>query len=176
MQKDDLIHRWFNEYHDDIYNYLVYYFGRKDVEDFVQEAFLKAFQNIGRYEGRSSPKTWLISIARNVAIDHFRKNRVSRFLPISLLKKAASEEKSPLDLVLEDETKQELYDMIKKMKPAYRDVLILRGIMQLTPNETASILGWEKAKVNLSFHRGIESLKKMSTEQKGGTRNAAINE
>lgn len=176
MEKDDLIQQWFHDYHEDIFNYLVYYFGRKDVEDFVQEAFLKAYQNLDKYEGRANPKTWLISIARNVAIDQLRKDRFRRFLPATLLKKSLSEDKSPLDLVLEDEIKRELYGWIKKMKPAYRDVLILRGIMQLTPDETAAVLGWEKAKVNLSFHRAIEGLRKMTSGVKGGARNAAINE
>ncbi|WP_316568269.1 RNA polymerase sigma factor [Neobacillus sp. YIM B06451] len=176
MENENLIQKWFNDYHDDVYNYLVYYFGTKDVEDFVQEAFIKAYQNMYRFEGRSNPKTWLITIARNVAIDHLRKNRLKRFLPVSLLNKAATPEKNPLEHVLEDETKRELYEMIKQLKPAYRDVLILRGIMQLTPEETAAILGWEKARVNLSFHRAIEGLRKQSKNEKGGSQNAAINE
>ncbi|MGD6774653.1 RNA polymerase sigma factor [Sutcliffiella horikoshii] len=75
MRNEIEITDWFQEYHNDIYNFLIYYTGSMDVEDFVQETFLKAVRNIHKFKGESNPRTWLISIARNVAIDESRKRR-----------------------------------------------------------------------------------------------------
>jgi len=76
MDKNDLIEQWFLRYGDDIYKFLVYYTGNRDVEDLVQDVFLKALGSVGSFEVRSQPKTWLLTIARHTAIDHARKQRL----------------------------------------------------------------------------------------------------
>ncbi|CAH2717571.1 hypothetical protein BACCIP111895_04785 [Neobacillus rhizosphaerae] len=76
MERDHQIEKWFIQYEKDVTNYLVYYTGSSDVEDLVQETFLRAFRAFSRFKNDSSPKTWLISIARNTAIDYYRKKSV----------------------------------------------------------------------------------------------------
>ena len=73
-----LIEEWFELYERDITSFLVYYTGSMDVEDLVQETFLRAFNKISRFNEKAHPKTWLISIARNMVIDQYRRNRVWR--------------------------------------------------------------------------------------------------
>ncbi|MET3729287.1 RNA polymerase sigma-70 factor (ECF subfamily) [Fictibacillus halophilus] len=166
MKNHKQIQRWFNEYHNDIYNFLIYYLGTKDVEDMVQEVFIKGFTFINTFEERSEPKTWLISIARNIAIDHMRK-RKRDYVLVSQLRSIFSEKsKLPHDWLLEDERKQELYKAINELKTSYRDVVILRGILDFTPEETSQILKWKVDKVNLTYHRSIQSLKKKLTSEK----------
>jgi RNA polymerase sigma-70 factor (ECF subfamily) len=63
------IAEWFQKYEADITSFLVYYTGSLEVEDTVQETFLIAIKKISEYKGDSHPKTWLISIARNLVID-----------------------------------------------------------------------------------------------------------
>ncbi len=69
------IEQWFTTYGSDIHHFLVYYTGRSQAEDLVQEVFVKALKGSRKYQGRANPKTWLISIARRVAIDEYRKRR-----------------------------------------------------------------------------------------------------
>lgn len=63
------------EYGDELYSWAYYRTSYKEVaEDLVQDTFLSAFQHINRFEGKSSPKTWLFSILNNKIIDYHRKN------------------------------------------------------------------------------------------------------
>lgn len=71
----DTISDWFYLYNKDIYHFLVYYIGSGDVEDLVQEVFIRAIKGFDSYQEQASPKTWLISIARHVAIDEIRRRK-----------------------------------------------------------------------------------------------------
>lgn len=71
------IEQWFMEYSNDLYHFLVYYTGKHDVDDLVQEVFIKALHNLHHFKGASSPKTWLISIARHLVIDLQRKHKIA---------------------------------------------------------------------------------------------------
>ncbi|MFD2370920.1 RNA polymerase sigma factor [Brevibacillus sp. GCM10020057] len=159
MDKNDLIEQWFLRYGDDIYKFLVYYTGSRDVEDLVQDVFLKALGSVASFAGRAQPKTWLLTIARNTAVDHARKQRLRRWLPDMWLSHLTSEEKSPEELMDMQEEQQALYRAIRQIKPAYREVLILRGIKGLSAKETAQILGWSESKVNVTLHRAMKAVK-----------------
>ncbi|MGD6831092.1 RNA polymerase sigma factor [Sutcliffiella halmapala] len=162
MREENEITDWFREYHNDIYNFLIYYTGGMDVEDLVQETFVKAVRNIHKFKGNSNPRTWLISIARNVAIDESRKRRKeetkrNRLLQLSLSAKGSD---SPEEIVGLSETKAELYVAIRTLKQSYYDVLMFRGINELSVQETAQALQWSENKVNLSYHRALRALEK----------------
>jgi RNA polymerase sigma-70 factor (ECF subfamily) len=162
MRQENEITDWFREYHNDIYNFLIYYTGGMDVEDLVQETFVKAVRNIHKFKGDSNPRTWLISIARNVAIDESRKRRKeetkrNRLLQFSVSAKGSD---SPEEIVGLSETKAELYVAIRTLKQSYYDVLMFRGINELSVQETAQALKWSENKVNLSYHRALKALEK----------------
>ncbi|MED1725403.1 RNA polymerase sigma factor [Brevibacillus parabrevis] len=159
MDKNSIIEQWFLRYSDDIYKFLVYYTGNKDVEDLVQDVFLKALRSLESFEGRSQPKTWLLTIARHTAIDFARKNRLRNWLPDKWLAGVQSEEKTPEEILHLHAEQQALYQAVRKMKSAYREVLILRGIKGLSPKETAEILDWSENKVNVTMHRAMKAVK-----------------
>ncbi|SET48159.1 RNA polymerase sigma-70 factor, ECF subfamily [Salinibacillus kushneri] len=164
MTNEDVVTTWFHQYSDDVYNFLIYYVGSGDVEDMVQEVFIKAMKH---FKHESKPKTWLFSIARNVAIDQMRKKKRERNKESKLLQeKNMSNEESPEDIYQLSETKRELYQAVQCLKKNYREVLLLRGIQELTIEETARILGWSPNKVKVTFHRAMKTLKK----QMGGVK------
>jgi RNA polymerase sigma-70 factor (ECF subfamily) len=66
---------WFYQYSNDVYQFLIYYLGSVDVEDMVQEVFIRAIKNEQSFQESSTPKTWLFSIARNLAIDEIRRKQ-----------------------------------------------------------------------------------------------------
>ncbi|MFE7064019.1 RNA polymerase sigma factor [Sutcliffiella sp. NPDC057660] len=162
MREENELTDWFREYHNDIYNFLIYYTGGMDVEDLVQETFVKAVRNIHKFKGEASPRTWLISIARNVAIDESRRRRKEETKRNRLLHLSGSAEgaDSPEDIVGLSETKAELYVAIRTLKQSYYDVLMFRGINELSVQETAQALNWSVNKVNLSYHRALKALEK----------------
>ncbi|MFP5022764.1 sigma-70 family RNA polymerase sigma factor [Pseudonocardia phyllosphaerae] len=56
----------------DVHRFLVHLAGRADAEDLAQETYLRALRTLPSFEGRSSARTWLLSVARRVAVDAVR--------------------------------------------------------------------------------------------------------
>lgn len=68
------IKSWVELYSDQLYTWAFYKTSDKETaEDLVQETFLAAINSFERFEGKSEPKTWLLSILKNKIADHFRK-------------------------------------------------------------------------------------------------------
>lgn len=74
-EHEEAIETWFQLYANDVFNYLVYYTYSQDVEDLLQETFIKAWTHLGKQKTIADPKAWLLSIARNTAIDAIRKKK-----------------------------------------------------------------------------------------------------
>ncbi|WP_078556335.1 RNA polymerase sigma factor [Bacillus alkalicellulosilyticus] len=162
MTVKKIISEWFYQYSDDVFNFLVYYTGKTDVEDLVQEVFIKAGKGLESFQELSTPKTWLFSIARNVAIDDGRKkNNKLRHSTTPFDERTWSQntDATPEQILLKQEELQELYEAISKQKKQYRDVLILRAIQGLSVKETAQILGCKETAVRINYHRAIKALR-----------------
>src|SRR5699024_4857927 len=110
-----LISDWFDAYADDIYRFLVYYMSTPDVEDLVQEVFIKAIDRFDSFKGDSSPKTWLISIARNLAIDEARRRKRQDWRKLIKTYEYKTEI-SPEEKQVTNEAKQQLHRAIAKLK------------------------------------------------------------
>lgn len=155
MSNDEIITAWFDEYGDDIYHFFIYRIGRMDVEDLVQEVFIKAIKGFQHYCEKSSPKTWLFSIARNTAIDEIRKRQRSRRISMIPYEDHhdQKEQETPEDILQFNEETRSLYMAIQSLKSNYRDVVILRGIKELSVSETAEVLKWSESKVKSTYFR-----------------------
>lgn len=154
------ISEWFYLYNKDIYHFLVYYIGPSDVEDLVQEVFIRAIKGFDTFQQKSSPKTWLFSIARHVGMDEMRKRKRVRMMQKLWFWEEKTEKETPEIIFQENENNRLLYDAIQALKSNYRDVIILRGIKELSVFETASILHWNENKVRITYHRALKALQK----------------
>ncbi|MGG3622084.1 RNA polymerase sigma factor [Bacillus gobiensis] len=162
MESKKVISDWFYQYSNDIFHFFIYRMGTLDVEDLVQEVFIKAIKGIDSFKGTSSPKTWLYSIARNVAVDELRKkkrNKWKEFLSLNDKHESATKETPETILQLNEENKR-LFQAIQSLHETYRDILIIRGIKGLTTEEAAEILKWSKKKVHTTYHRAKIALQK----------------
>ncbi len=159
MERGHQIEKWFIQYEQDVTNYLVYYTGTLDVEDLVQETFLRAFRAFSRFKNESSPKTWLISIARNTAIDFYRKKSVwNRLKQILDYESPKIHEQDTGEKIVRKMEYAHLYESINELKRNYRDVILLRGIAELSSQEAGQVLGWTENKVNVTFFRAVKKL------------------
>lgn len=71
---DKMVEQWFELYADDVYSFLAYMVRDRELaKDLTQETFIKAMKGVNSFRADSSPKTWLLTIARNVALNHNRK-------------------------------------------------------------------------------------------------------
>jgi RNA polymerase sigma-70 factor, ECF subfamily len=122
---------------------------REDAEDTMQEAFLKAYQHLGDFQGNSRFYTWLVRIAVNQALMKLRKRRPNQ---VSLDEEIETGEESmprevedwgpsPEDRYEQSELGTILNETISDLDPSFRIVFQLRDIEELSTEETADVLG-----------------------------------
>lgn len=122
---------------------------REDAEDVMQEAFLKAFEHLGEFQGNSRFYTWLVRIAVNQALMKLRKRRPNEF---SLDQDVETEDDviprevedwgpTPEDRYEQTELGRILSEAIAELTPPFRIVFQLRDIEELSTEETAEALG-----------------------------------
>jgi RNA polymerase sigma-70 factor, ECF subfamily len=122
---------------------------REDAEDAMQEAFLKAYEHLGGFEGNSRFYTWLVRIAVNQALMKLRKRRpnvVSLDEPVDTGEDVMPREvedwgPSPEDRYEQTELGGILSAVIGELDPSFRIVFQLRDIEELSTEETAEALG-----------------------------------
>jgi RNA polymerase sigma-70 factor (ECF subfamily) len=170
----------YEKYHQDVFQFLFYMVKNKEqAEDLVQEVYIKVLRSYDRFEGKSSEKTWLFSIAKHVAIDSFRKHKgwKNKLLETFDWNTQQVKDTTPLpeEIALQNEQIQQMYRCLDKCKVDHRMVLILRYIQGLSIQETAQVLGWTESKVKTTQHRAIKVLKAHMEElqEKGGNSNAS---
>jgi RNA polymerase sigma-70 factor (ECF subfamily) len=116
-----------------------------EAEDAVQDAFLKAFQHLSDFEGRSRFSTWLVRIAINTGLQRMRSRRDFDSLD------EESEEFRPRNIQAWTDTPEELYSReelrrlvekeVMKLPVKYRVALMLRDLEELPTEEAATALG-----------------------------------
>jgi len=134
---------------------------REDTADLVQDAFIKAFQSINRFQGQSSFFTWLYKIAVNTTLSHLRKNRLRTFF--SLEKIQQDEPSSEILAQLTDKTgadrdtylhelQEKLNEALQKLSIKHRTVITLFEIDGLSHGEIADIMECSEGTVRSRLH------------------------
>ncbi|WP_312475235.1 RNA polymerase sigma factor [Neobacillus sp.] len=156
-QIDIIYHRYYLE----VYRFLMCFSGNQnDAEDLTQEVFIRVLNNLSNINSIVNFKTWIFSIAKHVAIDHYRKRRFSSLFTDGFFKHIVSTEKEPNEVYEQNEMKRLVHGAISKLKPNYRAVVILRGINEFSIKETSEILQCSESKVKVDYHRALKELKK----------------
>ena len=154
------IEKIYTEHHKDIYKFLICFTGSKnEAEDLTQEVFIRVIKSINNFNGSCTFTTWIFSIAKHTAIDHFRRKKFYSIMKDSFFKNMASTDSDPEQLLIHDESKSQVHQAILQLKPSYRAVIILRGINEFTVAETADILNCSTSKVKVTYHRALKKLK-----------------
>ena len=153
---------FYSKYHNDLFNYLFYLVkNREQAEDLVQEVYISVLRSYENFEGRSSEKTWLFSIARNLTFDFFRKQKaLKEHVSDSKLSKLSDARKLPEEITLERDEMHQVFTCLEHYSVEQRMVIILRYIKKSSIAETALVLGWSEGKVKNVQHRTIKKLAK----------------
>jgi len=171
---DSVFHEIYEKYHQDVYQFIFYMVKDRELaEDLVQEVYIRVLKSYDKFQGKSSIKTWMFSIARNVTIDHYRKQRKERLKNFITLAKEENldilrdERPIPEEIVLHNDMVRLLYKCLDHCTIDQRTVLIARFIQELSIQETAEILGWSESKVKTTQHRALKTLKKSMKKMEG---------
>lgn len=145
-----------------------------DAEEVTQEAFLKAFRNLGSFRAESRFSTWLMSIVLNEARNRLRHQKN---LKIESLDEPADENSHVSPALLRDwreipsqtlermEVRHLLQQAVESLPAIYKEVLVLRDIEELSVIETAEALGITVATVKVRLHRARIMMQKSLAPQ-----------
>ncbi|MCP8624810.1 RNA polymerase sigma factor SigX [Bacillus subtilis] len=155
----------YDTYHQDLYQFLFYMVKDKNqTEDLLQEVYIRVLNSYHTFEGRSSEKTWLLSIARHVAIDWFRKQQTIRQRILGTFdwdtQDVRGQQLLPDELAVQHENVREIYAALDQCTIDQRAVIILRFIQGYSIQETAKALRFSESKVKTTQHRGLKVLRK----------------
>ncbi|MGH9736832.1 MAG: RNA polymerase sigma factor [Candidatus Acidiferrales bacterium] len=148
-----------------------------DAEDLVQETFLKAYHNLGKFEARSNFWTWLYRICANSSLDQLRKRRAQGELQEldnsdgSLsADNLTNPSPSPERLLLSAEVQQEMEIAIRLLTPVERTAFVLRHHEGLSIEEISEVLGLRIPATKNSVFRGVQKLRRALAPLVGQTR------
>ena len=130
----------------------------QNAEDATQETFLKIHRSFHQLENPASLQTWIFSIARNEAFTMLRRAK-----PVEELEKAENEvwdEESPLERIVEHERTAVVQHCLSLLKPAYRELLILREYEHLSYSEIASVTGASESAVKSALFKARKAMGK----------------
>ncbi len=128
---------------------------REDAEDVMQEAFLKSYTHLDRFQGDSRFYTWLVRIAVNEALMKLRKrrpNQISLDEPVNdgedpIYREIEDWGPSPEQKFAQTELNEILNSVIAELDPIFRVAFLLRDVEGISTEETSQILGISEAAV-----------------------------
>jgi RNA polymerase sigma-70 factor (ECF subfamily) len=127
----------------------------EDALDLLQEAFLRAYQKLDRFNGESSFYTWVYRIAINLALSSLRKRRRSAFAPAPI---DPSDERErggddPVQALERRERDQRIQQALDALAPDHRTVVVMKEFDALRYEEIGAILGIPVGTVRSRLHR-----------------------
>ena len=158
----------FARHHRRLYGFLVRLTGDRDAaDDLVQDVFLRLlrFRESYREDGQFVP--WLFRIARNLAAVRSRDSRAS--IPLDGSERDASDASATLEQLIHTEDHQQLERALAALPLSQREVLLLRGVEQMSHREMATALRCSEAAARVRLHRALAALKRVWHATAGGS-------
>ncbi|MCM8818183.1 MAG: sigma-70 family RNA polymerase sigma factor [Candidatus Omnitrophica bacterium] len=162
-----------NRTKDKIYNLGIKILGNKeDAADLLQETYIKAYESLSNFEGRSSFSTWLYRIATNFALMKLRKEKYKKISIDELKNKSDGIYKkeifdwsnNPYFFYKNEELKEILNSAINSLPPKYKTIFILHDIEGLSISEISEILSLSIPTVKTRIHRSRLYLREKLSE------------
>lgn len=150
---------------DAVYRYVYYKVSNaSEAEDLTAQIFLKAWEAMPRYQWREIPFShWLMRLARNAVIDHYRTSRNHGDLDEGMM----SQDLDPQGEYLRRETQQQLALALRRLPEEQRTVLILRFIEEMDYAQVAEILGKSQGALRVIQHRALAALRRLMEREYG---------
>jgi RNA polymerase sigma-70 factor, ECF subfamily len=165
----DLIVR---QYWRKVFNVAYKFVGKHDeAEDLAQDIFLKIFKSLDTFDRRANFQTWLISVSRNLCIDHYRSVRkeretIDRGVDASDLAPAAPEP-GPIAALEQRDRVVLLRQAMATLPETLRTAVLLRDIQELSYQEIADKLRLPEGTVKSRINRGRTELAKQIRKLRG---------
>ena len=120
----------------------------QDVEDLVQETFLKTFSNIDRYNPEWRFSTWIYTTAGRLAISHYRRRK-----PEAVSRECRAREPGPEERVIQEQERQNIWITARQLSRKQYQTLWLRYTEDMPVKEIAQVLRMTPVQVRVLLHR-----------------------
>ena len=146
-----------------VFNIAYKFTGKHDqAEDLTQDVFLKIFKSLNTFDRRANFQTWLVSVSRNLCIDHYRSVRkeretIDRDVDAGELTPAA-QTASPFAALEQRDRVELLKRALDQLPPTLRSAVLLRDIQELSYQEIADRLHLPEGTVKSRINRGRTEL------------------
>jgi RNA polymerase sigma-70 factor (ECF subfamily) len=131
---------------------------RQTVEDLSGEVFVRVLEGLKRgYGWRETPQAWIMGIARNVVVDHYRKKerRAEVALSDQLM---AAEQSDPTHQAAQNERQRQLMQALRQLTDEQRDVILLRFMEEIDINGVAQAINKSPGAVKGLQYRALRAL------------------
>ncbi|HEY8550527.1 MAG TPA: RNA polymerase sigma factor [Vicinamibacterales bacterium] len=162
------------QYRRKVFNVAYKFVGKHDeAEDLTQEIFLKLFKSLDTFDRRANFQTWLISVSRNLCIDHYRSVRkeretIDRDVDAGELTPPSSDT-GPYAALEHNDRRALLRQALDALAPTLRSAVMLRDIHELSYQEIAERLGLPEGTVKSRINRGrLELARQIRKVQESG--------
>lgn len=156
------------EYKDGLILYLNGYVNNLHIaEELTEDTFFRLITKRPNFSGKSTFKSWLYAIGRNIAIDYIRHNSRQISVSIDDMKKYLIEEQCLEELYIKDEEKIAVYKALHKLTPDYRNAIWLKHFEGFSNKETAMVLKKNDRQLKNLLYRAKKSLKSILEKEEG---------
>ena len=131
---------------------------RSDVEELVQDTFVRAFGSIDAFRADSSLRTWLFTIEPRLIVDRRRAERRRRD-GVELDEYTAATAYDALDGVVAEETEGRIRRVVERLSPMQREVFLLRVNEGLSYKEIAEVVGSTEGAARVHYHNAMRAVK-----------------
>jgi RNA polymerase sigma-70 factor (ECF subfamily) len=134
--------------------------GRGDVEEVVQDTFVRAFGSLDGFRGESSLRTWLFTIARRLLLDRRRAQR-RRGAQVQVQEADATTAVTALDGLVAEETGRRMREAVARLTPTQREVFTLRVSEGMSYKEIADVVGTTDGAARVHYHNAMRAIKEL---------------
>jgi RNA polymerase sigma-70 factor (ECF subfamily) len=128
-----------------------------DLDDLVQESFVRAFKSVDRFRGHCQFRTWLLTIGGNVLKDLGRRTARARVIPLD--EELRSRDGDPHERAVAAEAEERLEEGLATLSRMQREVFLLRAQQGLEYDEIASALETSSGAARVHYHHAVKRLK-----------------
>jgi RNA polymerase sigma-70 factor, ECF subfamily len=129
-----------------------------DLDDLVQETFIRAFRAVGRFRGQCRYRTWLLTIGGNVLKDAMRRARRAHLVPLADADVRATDG-DPHERAVAGEAEGRLQERLQRLPRMQREVFLLRAQQGLEYEEIAAALRTTPGAARVHYHHAVKRLK-----------------
>lgn len=144
-----------------VFRYISYRVGNTQLaEDLTSMVFEKALTKFNSYRSdRASLLTWLVSIARNMVVDHYRASASKQTVALEEAAEIMAENVSPEDEAIRNEERRRLRMCLAGLSPREKEIISLKFGAELTNRRIAGMLGLSESNVGVMLYRAIRKLR-----------------